>query len=282
MACKCGDYDSITSKGNAGFTAVFTMPSPLVLTKYPPLVVGGPCCYQASGYLNVAWTYSQVNHWYYCDGIPGSNGSVCEYTQYKTGTQLTKFCLMAQCGPNPLTGEIGWLWYLTTCSFAVTEIDTIDLDPPPPAPLDCDGDPPLGLQVGLVAGACLYTWWTPLLAPNLCNSSNAVGLGLCLQPHARCGPIEPGTDPLGIQYGCMYTMQQMAMTYGPCALSTMTINASWPPPPCARDTAQADTWGMLCNPSGLPLAGACDGHIDHSSDCCDVVLNHAWTFPNIY
>jgi hypothetical protein len=222
--------------------------------------------------MNVAWTLSANYKYYNC---PINNG-ICEYNDLRTGTEQTDFCIVAQCRQNPLTGRYGWLWTLTVCSFWVSALNSIDVSNLP----DCGDEPPLGNDHQIVAGGAMWSWWTELVAPNTIGVFDAINLGCCVPAEARCGSIFPGTDPEGLESGCMVTMQQMVLEYGPCSLADVAVG-TLPIDPCEVYVVNWPGTFYDCQDVG-PLPGACSGQIDYADACCEVNLSHAWTWGLIY
>ena len=272
----CSDYDGHNLAESYGFTATFTQAAPVTLTRTTyGTGESATCCYQATGVMNVAWTLSANYKYYNC---PINNG-ICEYNDLRTGTEQTDFCIVAQCRQNPLTGRYGWLWTLTVCSFWVSALNSIDVSNLPEN-YDCGDEPPLGNDHQIVAGGAMWSWWTELVAPNTIGVFDAINLGCCVPAEARCGSIFPGTDPEGLESGCMVTMQQMVLEYGPCSLADVAVG-TLPIDPCEVYVVNWPGTFYDCQDVG-PLPGACSGQIDYADACCEVNLSHAWTWGLIY
>lgn len=275
---ECSNYDGPNLARSIGFTAAFSQVSAIAITRYSYTVGGSTsCCYRGGGVMNVSWTLSIADRYYRC---PGFNG-ICLYTEDKSNTTQTDFCIEAHCRENPLTGQVGWLWTLSICSFALDQVQTVDVTNLP-ANYNCGDEPPLGNPYGVVAGGAVFSWWTRLVNPSSLTISDAAILGCCTPALSPCGPIFPGTDPGGLQQGCMWTMSQMCLENGPCTLVSFSPLTNWPPDPCEIVTANSFDPGSFfgCDDSLLP--GACAGQIDFASACCEVNLSHAWTWGVIY
>lgn len=268
---ECSNNDGPNNMRSIGFTASFAQQSATTLTRYTQ-EGGTTCCYQAQGVMNVSWTLSIVDRYYLC---PDFNG-ICEHTESKMGTEETDFCITAVCRQNPLTGQTGWLWTLTTCSFPLALVELIDASNLQQG-YSCEDEPPLAAPIGIVAGGAMWSWWTPLVNPSTLSSLDAISLGGCVQSQVQCGPEFSGTDPQNLNTACMYTMEQMSVTYGPCTLVSVS-QASFPTAPCAITVPSGFDPGSYFGCGNQLLFGACPGNIDYADACCEVNLSHGWSF----
>lgn len=276
----CDDYDGPNVHQSTALAITGYNLFPVTLQRYPS---NFDCCYQAMGTvrLSVDWDYGAES--YCCDQNGPNPPGGCLYTTSKSVVRDVPYCLTAVCDNNPATGQAGMHWTLLICSFSIGEDDVllstssncVDYADCENLPLD---------RRWIIVGPARYSWWTPFKCPDQLNPlTDYPYSSLCWNSLIACGPQIPGQDPIGYGTSCAYEQEFIASSIGPFAIYYSTALSE--PQPCAIiGTGQCSGfwYPCLCNASGKDkLPGACEGQVDWSSDCCEVTLNTAVTYPVI-
>lgn len=269
----CDDYDGPNLHTSEGLSITGNQFGSAVLTKY---TLGSSCCYRAVGNFQLNCSYSNTQK-FYCCGVNGAQPSICTNSATANATVYPAFCLTARCGPNPATGEKGWIWELTICSFALENVQII-------ASVDCNSLVTCASYprnfVGIYVGPAYYMWWTPLKCPpSIVNPTDYRYASGChpLEWASLCGPAYPGSDPTGYGTQCMHDLAMISQLRGPFSITQIVPwDEGETPADCLPTYGSLGTW-TDCGGNMIP--GRCANQIDWKNECCEVTLSSAIGYP---